>query len=392
MVHNQALSLMLVSIAVAVLPGVSRLLRLPEAVVAILFGVLLGQGLLPFQVSGEWLQLLAYLGFLLLMFHAGMEIDFGMLMKQSGGQISFQLLLFGVTLVLSVLVAWLLSRGIFMALVLTTTSLGLVLPILKEADVNRTAFGQTVLIAASLADFLTLFGITFFVLWREYGVNWHFVLPLPLFLGFALVLWAGRIWAWWNPRQASRLLGAADAQELGVRLSLALLFLFVAVSQLVHLEPVLGAFMGGCVLSFVFREKGQLENKLSALGFGFLIPIFFINVGLQFNLSHILAPARLLFTLKLLVLALLVKIVPSLLLALRGVPLRGALQAGLLLSSRLTLIIAAASIGVEQGFLTPELKDAVVLLALLTCLTGPTLFKLMQKAARRREESQPAVF
>ena len=380
MVLNQAESLLLVSLAAALLPSLSRLLRLPAPVMEILFGVILGKSFLHVQFSGEWLQFLAHLGFLLLMFHAGMEIDFGMLLKQSRSQLSFQLLLFGVTLGLSLLFTLHLESGMFMALVLTTTSLGLVMPTIKEMGIQKSPFGQSILIAASLADFLTLLGITFFILWRDYGLGWHFISPLPLFIGFGILLWVGRLWVWWNPERAERFLGAQDTEELGVRLSLALLFLFVAVSELVHLEPVLGAFLGGCVLSFVFREKGHLESKLSALGFGFLIPIFFINVGVEFDLTNVLGPGQVQFTLKLLVLAIMVKLVPSLILTLQRIPLRAAMKAGILLSARLSLIMAAAEIGLREGLITPAIKDSIILLALLTCLLGPTLFKLLQPA------------
>jgi len=81
MVLNQAESLLLVSLAAAIMPSLSRLLRLPAPVMEILFGVILGRSFLHVQFSGEWIQFLAHLGFLLLMFHAGMEIDFGMLLK-----------------------------------------------------------------------------------------------------------------------------------------------------------------------------------------------------------------------------------------------------------------------------------------------------------------------
>ena len=389
MVLNQAESLLLVSLAAAILPSLSRLSRLPAPVMEILFGVILGKSLLHVQFSGEWIQFLAHLGFLLLMFHAGMEIDFGMLLKQSRGQLAFQLLIFAATLALSFLFTLYLGSGVFMALVLTTTSLGLVMPTIKEIGIQKSPFGQSILIAASLADFLTLFGITFFILWRDYGLGWHFISPLPLIAGFGIILWAGRLWAWWNPEQAEKFLGSQDSQEVGVRLSLALLFLFVAVSELVHLEPVLGAFLGGCVLSFVFREKGQLESKLSALGFGFLIPIFFINVGVEFDLTNVLRSGQLHFTLKLLILAMLVKLVPSLIFTLQRISFRTAMKAGILLSARLSLIMAAAEIGLREGLISSAVKDSIVLLALLTCFLGPTLFKFLQPAQADRRNGDP---
>jgi len=386
MVLNQAWSLLLVSLAAALLPGLSRMVRLPAIVLEILFGVILGKSLLQLQFSGDWLSFLAQLGFLLLMFQAGMEIDFHMLRRQSGKNLLFHAALFGGTLGLSVLSAILLERGAFVALILTTTSLGLVVPTLKEAGINRTPHGQALLIAATIADFLTLFGITFFILYREHGLGWQFLGPVPMFFGFGLLLKLGRLWAWWHPEGAGRLLAPRDDQELGVRLSLALLFLFVALSELVHLEPVLGAFLGGAVLSVVFREKEHLESKLSGIGYGFLIPLFFIHVGMQFDLGNVLSPERIRFTLTLFGFAVAVKMIPSLLFLFRGVGLRKALNAGILLSSRLSLIIVAASIGLEAGFISVEFKDAIVLLAVITCLLGPSGFKWLYRPEGRYEK------
>ncbi len=384
MVLDQAWSLLVVSVAVALLPGLSRIVRLPAIVLEILFGVLLGKSFLELQFTGDWLSFLAQLGFLLLMFQAGMEIDFSMMRKQTWGRWIFHLSFFLSTFLLALLASLALGQGIFLALVLSTTSLGLVVPTLKETGMSKTALGQSILIASTLADFLTLLGITFFVLWHEYGLDWRFLGPIPLFIGFGFLLRIGRLWAWWHPDQAARILAKDDAQELGVRLSLALLFLFVALSELVGLEPVLGAFMGGAMLSVIFREKVHLENKLSGIGYGFLIPLFFIKVGMEFDLANVLSPSQVLFTLKLIALAVLVKILPSLFFFVEGVPLIKSLNVGVLLSSRLSLIIVAASIGLETGFITSRFKDAIVLLAVFTCLVGPSVFKLLHRPDRSR--------
>ena len=110
-----------------------------------------------------------------------------------------------------------------------------------------------------------------------------------------------------------------------------------------------------------------------------LIPIFFIHVGMQFDLGKVLSPERVLFTLALFGFAVAVKMIPALLFLFLGTGLRKALNAGILLSSRLSLIIVAASIGLEAGFISVEFKDAIVLLAVLTCLSGPTGFKLLHR-------------
>ena len=189
------------------------------------------------------------------------------------------------------------------------------------------------------------------------------------------MLKAIRFLAWWYPHEVGRLLADRDSQELGVRFSMALLFLFVALSELAHLEPVLGAFLGGALISLVFREKGQLEVKLSGLGYGFLVPIFFIHVGMQFDIGNVLSIDQLLFTAALLGTALLVKAAPCLLFSLGGLSIRKSLNIGMLMTSRLSLIIVAATIGLEAGFITEVFKDAIILLAITTCLTGPSFFK-----------------
>lgn len=387
----EAWSLLLIVLGAALLPVLARRIRLPAVVLEIAFGMLLGKSALDLGVAGDWLPFLAELGFLLLMFQAGMELDFGAMAEQSGGQLTFQFVIFGVTFGLAIGAAVWLGQGMFTALVLTTTSLGLVVPSLKEAGISRTRHGQAILIAATLADFLTLMAITFFVLWHEHGLSWRFAAPLPLFVGFAVLLRLGRLWVWWHPDKAARILGDHDSQEMGVRLSLALLFLLVALSELVHLEPVLGAFMGGALLAFMFRDRHQLETKLSGMAYGFFIPLFFINVGMGFDIRNILSADQLVLTGELLVLAVAVKVVPGLLFTLTGIKLRDALGAGVLLSSRLSLIVAAASIGLAGGFITESFKDAIVLLAVLTCLLGPSLFKAMQPRPSARSGAKPTV-
>ena len=391
MEFHQSWSLLLVALGAAFLPGLSRLVRLPAVVMEILFGVLLGKSVLKLEFSGDWLVFLAQLGFLLLMFQAGMEIDFKALRRQPTHRIVLQFIVFGATFGLSLIAAVLLGQGIFMALILSTTSLGLVVPTLKETGISQKPLGQTALMAATLADFLTLFGITFYVLWHEVGLSWQFLSPLPLFIGFGLLLKALRLWSWWYPEKAGRLLASRDTQELGVRFSMALLFLFVALSELVHLEPVLGAFMGGTMLSIVFREKEPLETKLSGIGSGFLIPLFFINVGMQFDVGNVGSVSQLLFTLELLGAAVLVKLLPSILFTLSGFSLSGSLNLGLLLSSRLSLIIVAATIGLESGFISESFKDAVILLAVVTCLFSPSVFKWLYRPEASQKEGRPEI-
>lgn len=377
---GQGLALLVIAFAGALLPVLSRRVAIPAMVAEILFGVLLAQVGFARAFQGEWLPFLAHFGFLMLMFLAGLEVDFVTLRREPLSHLGIYLGLFGLTLILAYGAARLLGQGLFLALVLSTTSLGLVLQGLRDMDLSKTPLGQSVLLCATVADFCTLLGLTALVLYHDHGFSWRLIQPLLAFLVFGVVLWAVRLWVWWYPRQACSLLGSSDPSEMGVRAALALLFVFVGLSELMGLEPILGAFIGGCVLSMAFAKRGLMEEKLAGFGYGFLIPIFFIHVGLQFSMEAFTRTETMLFTLNLLLVAVTVKILPSLLLALRGISMRACLLAGVLLSARLSLIVAAASIGVEKGLLPAEMEPGILMLALVTASLAPVLFRKLGHA------------
>lgn len=372
---DQAFSLMIIAIAAVLLPNIGHRLKIPPVVAEILFGILIGKSLFNLNFAGDWLPFLANLGFLMLMFLAGADIDFSMLEKENLKHLMLYGLIFIGTLFMAYLFSLSMGYGFLLALVLSTTSLGLLMRILRDTGISKTPLGQSILISATLSNFLTFLGITFFILFERHGLTWQFIIPVPVFVMFGLLLWIIRLWVWWNPEKAVRLLGTSGPSELGVRFSMALLFVFVALSELGGLQPILGAFMGGCLLSFIFREKRLLEEKLTAFAYGFLIPFFFIYVGIQFELKNVLDKNQILFAAKLLLAAVAIKVVPSLLLVFNKFPWKSALEAGILLSARLGVIIAAASVGIKEGLLPLHLMDSIVLVAILTSTLAPIIFK-----------------
>lgn len=372
---SQGLQLMVIVGGAGLLPIVARPLKIPSMVAEIMFGIILARFGFAQAMTGDWLPFLANLGFLMLMFHAGLEIDFKNLQQKKTGHILIYLGIFGLTLLLAYGIARLLGHGFFLALVLSTTSLGLLLPALRDLNLSKTRFGQSVLLSATLADFCTLLGLAGMIMYHEYGPSWQLIKPLPVFLIFAFILWAIRLISWWHPHDARRLLKESDSVELGVRAAFALLFVFVGLSIWLGLEPILGAFLGGCVLSMIFENRGLLEEKMTGFAFGFLIPIFFIHVGLRFPLGFLLEPDFLFLTFKLLAGALAVKMLPSLVLKISGLAWRECLLAGLLLSARLSLIIAAATLGLEKGLISETMGSSILTLALLSASLVPILFK-----------------
>ena len=385
--------LLIVMALAAVIPLVSdrlKILPVPVIVGEILAGILLGESGLGVIQESAYLTFLADFGFVYLMFLSGLEIDFSTLRaRDAGGRVGgaldnpliLGLVVFVGTVVLAFLISLLLGAAglvknpLIMALILSTTSVGVVVPVLRDSGLIARPFGQSVLLGALVADFSTMILITAAIAAAAGGVTPELLLILALFVAFFGVWRLGALLRRGCWRAAVHTPRAAAA-ETRTRLAFALMVFFVVLlSQWVGAEVILGAFLAGAAISLIsHRESRNLEEKLSAIGFGFLIPIFFIHTGASFELGQITgSPEGLLLVPLLLVAAYAVKMLPSLLFA-RLYGLRGALSAGLLLSSRLSLIIAAAAIGVEVGAVSEAVAAATILVAVFTCTLSPILF------------------
>ena len=373
---EQATSLILIAVAAFLLPLIAGRLRLSAVTLEIVFGIFVGPYALNLVEQSELLDFLAEFGFFLLMFLSGFEIDFGGIEKQGPRNLAQGVLTFVLTLALSYWLSGALGYGIFVTFLLATTSVGLVVPILRNTRRTATRLGQFILISALLADFLTLVGVTVLALIHEHGLGWRVMnIPVLLIIIIVSLVILKRV-VWWHPEWFERLFSSNDPSELGIRASLALMFVIVGLSYALEVEPILGAFLAGTVFAFVFRHRGSLEQQLSGFSYGFLIPVFFINVGLSFDLRILWEPGVLLMALELIGAAVVVKVLPPFLL-LRGLPLRETLSAGMLLSARLSLVIAVATLGVRIGLMGQGLQSSVILLALATSTFAPTLFRLL---------------
>ena len=373
---ENATSIILIAVAAFVLPLLATRIRLSAITLEILFGILVGPHVLNLVEPTQLLEFLADFGFLLLMFLSGFEIDFGNLEKQGPRQLVNGALTFAITLGLSYWFAHALDYGPFVTFLLATTSVGLVVPILRNTRRTATRLGQFILIAALMADFLTLVGVTVFAVIHEHGLGWR-VMNIPaLFLGIALFLIVLKRVVWWRPEWFERLFVSNDPSEMGIRASLALMFVIVGFSYALEIEDILGAFLAGTVFALVFRHRGSLEQQLSGFSYGFLIPVFFINVGLGFELPVLFEPGVFILALELIGAAIVVKILPPFL-VLRRLSLREVLASGVLLSARLSLVIAVAALGVRIGLMDTGVYSSVILLALVTSTFAPTCFRFL---------------
>ncbi len=387
---NDTISIVLASLAAFILPLAARRLRTPGIVLEILFGILVGPAVLNLIHDSEVMGFLAELGLLLLMFLAGFEIDFDRLARQGVPQLATGLAVFGLTLVLAYQSSRWLGQGAFVALLLATTSVGLVIPTLRSARRESTPLGQTIIVCALSADFLTLIGVTFYAMVRQQGVGAHLLNIPALFLSILLVLMLLRRVVWWFPERFERLFDAHDPDEIGIRTCLALMFVFVGLSWLLDVETILGAFLAGTMFAAVFRNRGELERKMKGFSYGFLIPIFFIHVGMRFDVRALLDRDAFVAALALIGAALVVKMLSTVVLFARGCTPREVLSAGLLLSARLSLVIAVANLGTRLGVLDRAIEAQVILLALVTSTLCPTLFLTLCPPLGRTESPTAA--
>jgi len=368
------------------LPILARRLRLPSVVLEIVFGVLIGPavfGLIASRSAGEgFLLVLAELGLFLLMFLAGFEIDFTRLEREGPMPVVWGLVYFGIVVALSWIGFGMLSfdgldQRLFMTLLVSAASLGIIVPALRASGLTNTRLGQTVIVAGVLAEVLAAASLVVLGIVVEFGVGLR-LLGLPLFVAvLGVTLAVMRRVAWWYPERAERLFSEHDPDEMGIRASLALLFVFVGVSLALGIDPILGAFFAGALFRYVFRDTGALEARLTGFAYGFFIPIFFIAVGIRFPLEALADTSVLLGALALIGVAVAAKLLAAPVFALRGLGLREIGAAGALLAGQLSVTIALAEFGVEIGIIDDRLAAGAVLLVGVTAIVSPVAFRLV---------------
>lgn len=386
-------TLVVVAVLAFLAPGLARRLHMPVVVGEIALGLLVGFAAYslnhflgePLLATGEAMDFLAEIGFIILLFLAGLEIDFNMIEERGVAPIVIAFAVFLFMLGLSWAIADRLGYGFFTALILTTTSIGVVVPTLREMRLSITDYGQNVLITALIIDFGTMILLTIYVFIVEGGApggttaSWlPFLLIILFFVIFYLVYRVGGIIMWHYPALLSKFFRSEDPTEGGVRASLALMFTFVGLSVLLGVEAILGAFLAGMMISLLFREGSLLEEKLYGIGYGFFVPVFFINLGLTFDFEAAADPAIFVVLALFLGVLLFIKLIPHALWIPRyGV--RRVAAMGFLNASGLTLMIAAATVGLRMGFIDDVFFAAVLILAMGTAALGPVLFRLLMR-------------
>ena len=372
--------------------GLFPRIRLPAIVLEIVLGIVIGPQVLGWVSIDTPIQVMSLVGLAFLLLLAGLEVEYerfrGRLLRLTalGYAISFGLaLLIGLGLYASGLV----KSPLLVAIALSATSVGIVIPALKDAGQVGTSLGQLVVAGASIADIATTVLLSLFFSGEASGIGVKLVL-LGLFGLFVIAVGVGIIGAERSRRISAALLRLQDTTaEIRIRGSFLLLTLFVVLAKRLGLEAILGAFLAGAIVKLVDRDQTmthpQFRQKLDAVGYGVFVPVFFVATGVGFDLNALFANATNLARVPIFLAALLVA---------RGLPAlvynslttrRQTLAAALLQANSLSFLVVAGQIGVQLDLLRPAVYAALVAAGLLSAL----LFPLTALTLLRAEEEEP---
>jgi Kef-type K+ transport system membrane component KefB len=379
-----------VGVLAPLLLGYRPRLRLPSVVVEIVAGVVLGPSVLGWVQIDLPIQILAVLGLAFLLFLAGLEID---LRGLRGHVLRLAVLGYGLTLVLGVVigaglgaVGWTRSP-LLIAIALSATSLGLVVPVLKDAGQVGGVIGQTIIASATVADFAAIVLLTLFFSTSGRGAGSTLVL-LTILAGLVVIVGLLLTQVGRSMRLGVVLVRLQDTTaEIRIRMSVALLIGFVALAELFGLETILGAFLAGAVVSLVDRDSAShphFRSKLDAIGYGFLVPVFFVASGVRLDLQGLLAqPSALLRVPVFLLGLLLVRGLPALLYQ-SDLGRQAAIAAGLLQATSLPFLVTTATIGMQVGAISSVTGAALICAGLLSVVIFPAA-----ALSRLRERTHP---
>ncbi|HEX4087291.1 MAG TPA: cation:proton antiporter [Trebonia sp.] len=375
---NSLLIVAVISVLVPVVLGLLPRLPVPGAVLMVLGGIVVGPSVLNWARIDAPVVVLSDLGLGLLLFLAGLEIDVDRLrspLTRLAGNA------FGLSAVLAALCAvlfWLPgpeTQPLLLAIIFLSTSAGLLLPLLKDAGEGSTEFGQLIMTAAAVAELVPILLLSL-LFSADAETPADKIVSLAVFL--ALLTLIGLAVS--GVRRLTRLDRMLDRLErrsgqLRIRAALTLALGCGLLAYRFGFASILGSFAAGLLVRIVESSRGEPNKefllKLDGIGFGFLIPVFFVATGLSFQLKGLEKQPGALAEVPLFLLALLVARGVPALFYVRAIGRRRALAGGLLQATSLTFVIVATVIGQQTGKLSPATSAALVAAGLLSAALFP---------------------
>jgi Kef-type K+ transport system membrane component KefB len=382
-----------VALAAPLALGLVPRVRLPAMVLEIMLGIAIGPEVLGWVSIDKPIQVMSLLGLAFLLLLAGLEVEYE---RFRGARLRFTTIGYAISFGLALLIGLGLHAGglvkspLLIGIALSATSLGIVIPVLKDAGQVDTAFGQLVVAGASIAEIATIVLLSLFFSDEAGGLGVKLVL-LGLFALFVVAVVAAVLGAERSVRISAALLRLQDTTaEIRIRGAFLLLTVFVVLADRLGLEAILGAFLAGAILKLVDRDQmlthPQFRQKLEAVGYGVFVPVFFVATGVRFELDALFANATNLARVPIFLAALLVA---------RGLPAlvyrslitrTKTIAAGLLQATSLSFLVVAGQIGVQLGLIRPATSAALIAAGLLSVLLFPLAALTLLPSAEQKPE------
>lgn len=388
--------IMFSALLIPILMARFKVASVPTAVAEIIVGIILGKSGLNLVVQTRDLTFLSSLGVIVLMFLSGMEINFSLFKKQPGvkrdhqSPVNLAIESFaGIMLTAFVLAMILKMTGMFSdvllaTIIFSTVALGVVIATLKEKEILSRPMGQTILLTAVLGEVVPMLSLTVYASINGGNAErlWMIVL---LFLAAILLLHRFKQpFIWFNKVTKA-------TTQLDIRLAFFLIFTLVTLAETVGAENILGAFLAGMVMKLLEPSEAT-QDKLTSIGYGFFIPIFFLMTGVKLNLRTLLTNPRALALIPVLVVCfILAKITPMLVFRQRFNG-RNAFAGGFLLVTTITLVLPTLQVARNLHAITATQSDAFVLAAVIVCIIAPIVFNSVYRLAPEDKLKQRVVF
>jgi Kef-type K+ transport system membrane component KefB len=364
----------------------------PVVVVELLLGIVVGPEVLGLAETDEFIDFFSNLGLGMLFFFAGYEIDFerikGTPLKLGAlGWLLSIALAYGIGGALAA--AGIIVSFLYTGSAMATTAIGTLIPILRDSGELKTRFGTYLLAAGGVGEFGPILLITL-VLSTKQPLHEAAILIAFVALALALALASVRL-AWRGWPALERTFEASS--QLAVRITVVLVFGLVLLANELGLDVLLGGFVAGMIVRLALkgRELAVFESKLTAIGFGFFVPFFFVTSGIEFDLSALGSATALLKLAMFLCLFLVVRGTPALLLYRAALKARQRLALAFYSATELPLVVAITTLATEGGHMKSSTAAGLVGAAMLSTLIFPFVAMALQKRAVAEDETDPPI-
>jgi CPA2 family monovalent cation:H+ antiporter-2 len=372
-----ALTLVIVFAGVVLLPPLARRIGMPVIVAEILFGIIIGKSLFDLVPDHPTIEFFSTFGLVYLMFLAGLEADLGRIRwRNLRKALAIGLVSVAVPFAAGYFIApWAEVHPLLLGTILCTTSLGVILPMLKEVNLSP-SLSRLLLTSVILVDILSLFLLAFALATMQGQLEFRFLYSLIGIVVLFLIPWII------NRRKLRRKITAKLFRksyfEMEMRLAFALIFLLGAVSLRLGFHSIIGAFIAGLLISEILPRRTLESERLQSFGYSFFIPLFFIFTGAKVNLLTVFTNlSNVTVLLVIIAVGILAKALSvTVATRLSGVKsMRKSIAFGLFHTARLSLILAAADIAIRLGLIGERLFSIFVILAVVTSTVAPALGK-----------------